>query len=203
MHRNSLLLFDRYARPLFKDGLRVLEIGPDDHPSTYRKLVNNPSITWETVDLFSAPGLTYQARNEYEFPVESASFDIVLSGQVIEHVRRVWVWMREVARVCRAGGHVITINPVNWPYHEHPVDCWRIYPEGMRALYEEAGLTMSMCQSESRELRDSRFLFHESAGQSAPRRLLHRLLGIQSPLLTAVDTISIGVKEDPPTRNGH
>jgi SAM-dependent methyltransferase len=194
MHRNSLLLFDRYARSRFKDGMRVLEIGPDRYPSTYSKLVGNSSITWETVDIISSHGLTHLAKSEYEFPVNCDSYDIVLSGQVIEHVRRIWVWVKELARVCKIGGQVITINPVNWPYHEHPVDCWRIYPEGMKALYEEAGLDLQFCRAESLEFDDSRFLFHESAYYRAPRRLFYRLFGIQSPQVRAVDAISIGVK---------
>ena len=33
MHRNSRLLFTKYAPPYFKDGMRVLEIAPDDFPS--------------------------------------------------------------------------------------------------------------------------------------------------------------------------
>jgi hypothetical protein len=35
---------------------------------------------------------------------------------------------------------VVTVVPVNWPYHCWPVDCWRVYGEGMMALYEDAGL---------------------------------------------------------------
>lgn len=39
MHLNSQLIFRRFAAPLFKDGQRVLEIGPDSNPSTYRSEV--------------------------------------------------------------------------------------------------------------------------------------------------------------------
>jgi SAM-dependent methyltransferase len=147
MHANSRLLFQKYARDRFHSGMKVLEIGPNAHPSAYCSLVDDPSITWDTVDLESAPNsaaLTYRAENEYRFPLDDDRYDIVVSGQVIEHVRKVWVWMREVARVCKRGGTVITIHPVNWPYHEGPVDCWRIYPEGMRALYEEAELDVEV-----------------------------------------------------------
>lgn len=66
------------------------------------------------------------ASSEYEFPIPSDSYDIVLSGGVIEHVRKVWVWIREVARVCKIGGLVITVAPASWPYHVAPIDCWRL-----------------------------------------------------------------------------
>jgi len=45
----------------------------------------------------------------------------------------------------------ITINPVSWPYHEAPVDCWRIFPLGMEALAEEAGLSVELCLFDSLE----------------------------------------------------
>jgi ubiquinone/menaquinone biosynthesis C-methylase UbiE len=69
-----------------------------------------------------------------------------VSGQVLEHVPRAWVWLEELARVTKPGGHVITINPVSWPYHEAPVDCWRIFPEGMIALYEHANLDVELSE---------------------------------------------------------
>src|SRR6185503_10808704 len=50
------------------------------------------------------------------------------------------VWIKELSRVCKPDGHVITVNPVSWPYHAIPIDCWRAYPEGMLALYAEGGL---------------------------------------------------------------
>ena len=140
MHTNSRLLFQKHAREFFRPGLRVLEIGPDKFPSTYCSLVADGSITWDTLDIWQDARLTYSATSEYSFPAPSDTYDIVLSGQVIEHVRKIWLWIKELTRVCKVGGLVITINPVSWPYHEHPIDCWRAYPEGMRALYEDASL---------------------------------------------------------------
>ena len=83
--------------------------------------------------------------------VPDGTFDAVVAGQVIEHVRTVWLWMREVARVVRPGGLVVIIAPVSWPFHEAPVDCWRIYPEAMRTLADEASLDVVDCRFESLE----------------------------------------------------
>ena len=133
--------------------------------------------------------LTYTAKSEYEFPIADESFDIVVSGQVIEHVRKIWVWIKEVARVCRTGGYVITINPVNWEFHEAPIDCWRMYPEGMKALYDEAGLQMEIATFEALEPRlYSTFYLLKQAF----RPMLGRRLKIAP---ATIDTISIGVKK--------
>ena len=66
-------------------------------------------------------------------------------------MRKIWLWIKELTRVCKVGGLVITINPVSWPYHEHPIDCWRAFPEGMRALYEDASLEVLLSIFESLE----------------------------------------------------
>jgi len=142
MHENSILLFRQYALPCFTAGMKVLEIGPDAFPSTYQKMVSAPGLVWETLDIYDSPALTHPKSDVLHFPVAAGTYDVVLSGQVIEHVAHIWRWMAELARVTKPGGLVITINPVSWPYHEAPIDCWRIYPAGMKALSEDAGLVV-------------------------------------------------------------
>src|SRR5262249_61471142 len=145
MHENSRLLFEKYVKHLFQPGMRVIEIGPVEFPSTYRRALNG-DLEWHTLDQYESPQLTYSTKEDHSFPVQSESYDITLSGQVIDHVRKPWRWIPELARVTRRGGLVITINPVSWGYHEAPIDCWRVFPEAMRALYEEAGLVVVLCR---------------------------------------------------------
>jgi SAM-dependent methyltransferase len=197
MHKNSVLLFTKYAKQYFKAGMKVLEVGPDGSPSTYQRLVDGGSLVWETLDMRDDPSLTYRASKEYEFPLQPESYDIVLSGQVIEHVREVWTWMRELARVCKKGGMVITINPVSWPYHEAPIDCWRIFPEGMRALYEYAGIRVEVSQGESLEATGyRRYIPGRSAEWQSPgERRAYRYLGkLGLPVECAYDTVTVGKK---------
>jgi SAM-dependent methyltransferase len=197
MHSNSKLLFQKYAKQYFRTGLKVLEVGPDGIPSTYQNIVGDPSVAWHTLDIRSDPALTYQGSSEYEFPIDTGVYDIVLSGQVLEHVRQIWVWIREVARVCKVGGLVVTINPVSWPYHEAPVDCWRAFPEGMKALYEYASLQVELSAWECLEPVPSRRRLPGSSAQcqSLRRRLAYRVLGLMGfPAECAYDTITIGQK---------
>jgi ubiquinone/menaquinone biosynthesis C-methylase UbiE len=142
MHNNSKLLFAKYATPFFDGAKRVLEIGPDGFPSSYRKLIPQEGLQWDTLDIIDSPKLTYPKSQLYSFPVADNTYDIVLSGQVIEHVAKIWRWMPELARVTKPKGVVITVNPSSWPYHEAPIDCWRMFPEGMKALCEDSGLSV-------------------------------------------------------------
>jgi SAM-dependent methyltransferase len=212
MHRNSVLLFERYAKPLLKPGLTVLEIGPDGDPSTYCRLAGS-DLDWRTADL--APSvfdarrynyatavdkLTYPMPDEYTIQAPTGAFDVVLSGQVIEHVRRIWVWMQELARVCKSGGYVVTINPVSWPHHEAPIDCWRIYPDGMIALCEDAGLEVVLSKCEGLESTPSRRTYPgqtfdyavEDTRSTRAKRRLKTLLGW--PMSTSLDTVTIARK---------
>ena len=197
MHGNTQLLFKKYALPYFKPGLRVLEIGPNKMPSTFQDILGENSLTWDTIDLAFRNDipLTYKTADEYSFPIPDNSYDIVLSGNVIEHVRKIWRWMPELARITKPGGHVITIAPVSYEYHEDPVDCWRIYPEGMRALSEDAGLTVSLCTWEAlgiqrlRKIGGSVQLWQKLAGLL---NLLHWKL--KTPWEAAFDTITIAQK---------
>lgn len=190
---NSKLLFEKYATSHFKDGMKVLEIGPDASPSTYRTMISTDNILWDTLDINPAVNPTFFARSEYSFDLPSDTYDIVLSGQVIEHVRKVWVWIKEVSRVCKPGGVVITVNPVSWPYHEAPIDCWRIYPEGMKALYEEAGLRVLMSHYSSLELADygNRYAGRTHSASKIKTRM-KELIGW--PMSRAFDTFTIGQK---------
>jgi SAM-dependent methyltransferase len=144
MHTNSNRLFEKYAVSCFQPGMRVLEIGPDLFPSTYRKLLQLADITWDTLDIYADPQLTYPKSDVYSFAIPDNTYDIVFSGNVIEHVAKVWRWVPELARITKPGGLVITINPTSWPYHPAPIDCWRIYPDGMQALCDEAGLKVEL-----------------------------------------------------------
>ena len=200
MHLNSQLLVDRYARARFTEGLRVLEMGPDSFPSTLRQRVPRV-MTWETADIYESPQLTYSSVSAYSLPVAEDSYDIVLSAQVIEHVPKVWKWFHELARVTRPGGLVITINPTSWPYHEAPIDCWRIYPEGMKALCEEAGLVPETIFSGSLEQPERRRAIPGRSVDAQPRltRLGFQLLGrFGFPVEKAFDTITLARKPASP-----
>src|SRR5260370_41378033 len=67
-------------KPLFEEGMRILELGPDGCPSTFQSAVARKSIKWETLDISNANEPTYLAE-EYKFPVPDNQFDIVLSGR--------------------------------------------------------------------------------------------------------------------------
>jgi SAM-dependent methyltransferase len=197
MHANTAMLFTHYARPYFTPGARVLEVGPDSNPSGLRCLVQDSAACWDTADFPGQFAATYLLTEDNRFPIPDASYDIVLSANVIEHVRKPWLWLREVARVCKPGGLVITIVPVSWPFHECPIDCWRISPDGMKALYQEAGLDVITAVCASLESNGRKRVIPGRSRWHQPwyLRHLYRLASyVGLPMEYAYDTIGIGRK---------
>jgi hypothetical protein len=119
----------------------------------------------------------------------------VISGQVIEHVRKSWRWIPELTRVAKKNGLVITIGPVSWPYHEAPIDCWRIYPEGMKALYEAAGSSVELSEWGSWETLNFRLYVPGRSLAGRKLRWTYELIGrIGIPVERSYDCITIGRK---------
>ncbi len=197
MHQNSLLLFDKYAAEHFTPETRVLEIGPDAHPSSYRKRLGVECAEWHTVDLTDDPALTYKMTDENVMPIDSDRYDVVFSAQVIEHVRVIWRWIHEVGRVTAPGGKVITISPVSWPFHEVPIDCWRIYPDGMKALYSEADLEVETCEFESIEGEGRRVLPGRGRDWQGRREKVATAISgvLGGGVECAVDMVTVGRKK--------
>lgn len=159
MHLNSELIFKKYASSFFKPEIKVLEIGPFGNPSAYQKIINDNSIEWQTLNLANSTleemgnkdHLTILTNDPYNYPLPDNHFNIVLSGNVMEHVEDINRWYKELKRIVRPGGYIITVMPLSWPYHEAPKDCWRIYPDGFSSIITSAGLNKKVCIFESLE----------------------------------------------------
>jgi hypothetical protein len=91
----------------------------------------------------------------------------------------------------------MTICPVSWGYHEAPIDCWRMYPAGLRALYEHAGLKVLHAVAESLDKpptlqRHGWFLLKQGLKALAGREPF--LQPLEPQLRPVVDTVVVGQK---------
>lgn len=146
MHKNSLRLMsellDKYAP---KEGL-CIDVGSYDVNGTYRPMVEERGMKYWGVDIAKGPNvdsivLPYGSEGHVNvMPAGATKPDIVISGQCLEHTKQPWTWVQDIVDVMKTGTTLILIAPSMWPHHRYPVDCWRIYPDGMRALLEFAGL---------------------------------------------------------------
>lgn len=143
MHDSAYADARRFVRKYLPFGraLRVADVGSLDHNGSLRPLFDNPKWTYIGLDVCAGKNVDVVLSAGYHWPeIGDGAFDVVVSTQVVEHVRHPWRWVKEVARICKPGGIVYLCTPNTIAFHEYPIDCWRVWPDGMRALIEEAGL---------------------------------------------------------------
>jgi len=138
MHDNSkLIMNDLVNRYLNGDEcLDIIDIGSygaEDVGGSYKEIFNKDKWSYTGLDIIEGENVDIVAE-KYNWPLENESYDVVISGQCIEHVEAPWLWIKEIERICKPDGIVIIIGPFRYKEHRYPVDCWRILPDGMRYL---------------------------------------------------------------------
>ena len=146
MHQSSYMNMKQFVTSDFsnldkKRKLKVLDVGSLDVNGSYRNLFD--SNHWDYIGLDAEPGknVNIVPKDPYDWKeVESNTFDLVISGQALEHIEFPWKTFENIERVLKSNASCCIIAPSCGPEHKHPVDCWRFYPDGMRALCKHANL---------------------------------------------------------------
>lgn len=124
--------------------LSILDVGSFDVNGTYRPLMS-PNWTYTGLDIVPGKNVDIVARTPYLWGLMQ-QYDAVISGQCLEHVEKPWEIILEIERSCKSGGLIVIIVPWSAGIHKHPVDCWRILPDGMKVLMSQcANLDIIRC----------------------------------------------------------
>ena len=86
-------------------------------------------------DRVKGPNVDIVTKAPYEFGIET-QYDVVVSGNCLEHVENPFLWIKEVEKITKSGGLVCIITPYSIGPHRFPVDCWRILPDAYSYLLE-------------------------------------------------------------------
>jgi SAM-dependent methyltransferase len=141
-------IVDSYLDP--KVVLNIIDIGSFDVCGTYKPLFLKENWKYVGVDMSAGPNVDMVVDGGYEWSgINDNSYDIVISGQALEHMEYPWLAAKAMYRVCKVGGICAVIAPCVWGYHPAPKDCFRFYPDGMRSLFiGTAGFTELECSME-------------------------------------------------------
>jgi SAM-dependent methyltransferase len=123
---------------------RVLDFGSGTSPRqtlTHRSLLGEYDCDYTGVDIREGDNIDLVMKKPYRIPMKSKSVDIVLSGQVFEHIPFFWASLLEIARVMKPGAYFFLTVPSRGHVHS-TYDCWRIYPDGLRAMAAWSRLTL-------------------------------------------------------------
>ncbi|SHG62597.1 Methyltransferase domain-containing protein [Jatrophihabitans endophyticus] len=100
---------------------------------THREVLVDHDVTYTGVDVVAGENVDIVMAKPYRIPARARSFDVVITGSAFEHIPFMWASFLEIARVLRPGGLVFLTAPSRGHIH-FDMDCWRFYPDSMRAL---------------------------------------------------------------------
>ena len=139
MHSNSMKLMtyfrDKYLSEM--KGATVLDIGAKLQigaglQKTYKELFEK-DFNYTGMDVELGPNVDIVG---YQSIIEK--YDVVISGQVMEHVNRPWEWLKNLTFYFKR--YICIIVPNTMDEHRFPIDTYRYFPDGMRDLFNYAGI---------------------------------------------------------------
>jgi len=113
----------------------ILDVGGAKH--TYEDLFLG--LTYCVADIEDGPGVDFVMPGPFQLPFVADSFDLVVSGQMLEHCANPFRSVAEMKRVLKPGGKVILIAPSAGPRHDKQ-DGWRFMDDAFRFIAEDVGL---------------------------------------------------------------
>ena len=141
MHPSSYALMQDFVDRYLGDApeVAVLDVGSADVNGTYRPLFQKAGWRYTGLDIVPGKNVDVVATGTL-WPFPEHHFDSVISGSAFEHMEHPWQIITEIRFVLKPGGYCCLIAPASGPEHRHPVDCWRILPDGWRSLARYAHL---------------------------------------------------------------
>ena len=138
MHQSVIDWVARIAGAYELKGKTVLEVGSLNINGTVRPLFEGACL-YTGIDF--RPGSSVDlVMNAHSLGFGDASFDVVISTEMLEHDDEFWVSMAEMGRVLKHQGLLIITARGNgfWP-HDYPADFWRFMPVAFNKLLSLAG----------------------------------------------------------------
>lgn len=139
MHKSSRLFME-----LFRDkyltsmkGCTVLDVGSMNVlPESQR------SYRYIFEDDYKYTGMDIKGGNNVDIvgfdSLKGMKFDVVISGQTLEHVNHPWDWLKNLVQY--SNKYICIIAPHTFIEHKYPIDTYRYFPDGMRDLFNYSGI---------------------------------------------------------------
>lgn len=144
MHRSAMLRMQWFVEHyiLGDKPVRVLDVGSYDVNGSYRELFDEKNnVYYVGLDMSDGPNVDYVPEDPYVWSkIPDGSFDFIISGNAFEHIEYPWLTMEQIYRKLKSGGIACILAPHTIGEHRYPVDCYRFFSDGFRALAKWAKL---------------------------------------------------------------
>ena len=128
------------VQPPHVTGLDVLEVGARDVNGTVRPWIEAMKPrNYTGVDISDGPGVDMLCdADDLLDKFEECSVDLLVSTELMEHVRNWRTVLSNFKRLLRPGGHLmITTRSIGFHYHGFPYDFWRYESSDMEHLFSD------------------------------------------------------------------
>ena len=139
--RHGLIRLSRLVKSALEERLQpqpgdvVVDFGCGDMP--YEGFFTSYGATYIGCDIAGESAVKITLGEP--IPIPSASANLVVSFQVLEHVWDLNWYLGECLRVLRPGGHILLSTHGTWLYHPHPTDFRRWTRDGLTRELETRG----------------------------------------------------------------
>ena len=135
--------------------LNILDVGSLDSKGNdnYSDLFNEKNWTYTGLDFEGSNNVDIVVTNIYNwFEVEDNTYDVVISGQLFEHLEFFWLTISEIERVLKPGGYVCITTPSSDPKHGGNVpNCYQFQEAGLRAMAKYVDLEIIQTSVDERK----------------------------------------------------
>jgi len=118
----------------------VIEVGSRDVNGSLRSIMSAwGAKRYVGVDIVKGPGVDVVCSAEdIERKFGRESFDVVVSTEMVEHVRNWREAVSSIKHVCKPDGTLLlTTRSIGFGYHGYPFDFWRYETEDMKQIFSD------------------------------------------------------------------
>jgi SAM-dependent methyltransferase len=128
---------------LDKINLKILDVGGRGlgEDRSYKSLFKTNFIEYHIADIVPGENVTHVMKGPYQLSSPNEYYDLIVSGQTLEHVKNPFKLVSEMVRVLKNNGFIIIIAPSAGPRHD-VIDCWRFMDDSFKAIAEDTNLTI-------------------------------------------------------------
>lgn len=134
MHASSIEIMRRFAKTIGAQQ-SVLDVGSRDINGSYKDLFKNSEYVG--LDISSGKNVDIAVSDPYDWvELNGRQFDVVISGQCLEHCSKPWLTAQQILKHCKSNGWIAVIAPFMQKKHGYPHDYFRFTDDGLISLFD-------------------------------------------------------------------